>query len=92
MIQPADVTKIKCIIQGALIRKIDIETYSVLCKKDTVLNVINLGKKLLFLYLASPTVCKGLECSILDFIESYTEYCINCEDPCIRRIIDTNVN
>lgn len=92
MIQTADVTKVKCILQGAISRKIDTETYSIICKKDTILRVIQQAKKILFLYNVSPTQCAGLECGILSFIETHADYCIYCDDPCTRRNIDTNIN
>ncbi len=83
-IQAADVIKLKCIYAGAISQKIDTECYSILCKEDIIKTVIALGKLLITLYTTSPTVCRGLECQILDYIETYSSYCIYCDEPCDR--------
>lgn len=89
-ITTADVTKVKCIYFGAISKKIDTETYSILCKDDEITEVISHGKVLLFLYNISPTLCRSLECAILDYIETYSSYCIYCTTPCDREYESVN--
>lgn len=86
----ADVTKLKCIYFGAISQKIDTEIYSILCKDDELTTIIETGKILIFLLGLSPTVCRTLECQVLDYISTYESYCIYCASPCDRNYSNVN--
>ena len=87
----ADVTKLKCILFGTYVQRIEVDNYAISCNKTLIDNTIIEGQFLLDLYNLSPTVCKSLECAILAFNENKATYCLECADPCVRTESGINV-
>ena len=80
----ADVTKLKCILFGAYVQRIDVDNYAIRCNTTLIEDTIARGQFLLDLLNLSTTVCKELECAILAYNETKLTYCLECDTPCIR--------
>lgn len=87
----ADVTKLKCIVFGTYVQRIEVDNYAITCNKTLIEDTITEGQFLLDLYNLSPTVCKTLECRILTFNENKATYCLECLTPCVREMMTENV-
>jgi len=87
----ADVTKLKCIVFGTYVQRVEVDNYAINCNKTLIEDTITEGQFLLDLYNLSPTACKTLECRILAFNENKGAYCLECLTPCIRESITEDV-
>lgn len=88
MIVTADVEKLKCIYYGTIKSEVDVEWFGLNCNSNLD-SVSDYAKLLVDLTNISPTVCRSLECKILEFNENKSSYCVNCESPCVRSTVST---
>ncbi len=85
----ADVTKLKCIYFKNSSLLVDTVSYGVDCNKETFQDLVDTIYNYLLLLELSDTVCRSLECKILDILESN-----EVDDPCDREtftlVLDVN--
>jgi len=89
MIETADVTKLQCIYKGLVKSLVDVDNYGLKCNTITMEEDLCTASLYTFAVNISPTMCRSLECKILDFIESKATYTLNYPDTCTE---DTTTN
>ena len=76
MIQPADVTKLKCVYFKLTWDLFQKQAYSIDCDVATITSELDTVKKYLFIINISSLICRSLECKILEILDKYSfTYC-----------------
>lgn len=91
MLLTADVEKLKCIYFSLIKARVDVDWYGIKCNTSQIDTDINTSRLYLDLLEISPTVCRSLECKILEFNESKSSYCTTCDNDCTTRDTSTSV-
>jgi hypothetical protein len=89
MLDALDVTKLECIYKGLVKSLVDVDNYGLKCNTDSITIDLQTASLYNFAVNISPTICRSLECKILDFIESKATYSLNYPDTCTE---DTTTN
>jgi len=72
MILTADVTKLKCIYFNNVKLIAVADNYGIDCNKDTRQDIVDTIETYLTLVGISPTICRTIECKILEILEKNT--------------------